>query len=85
MVVDEDCGIPTALVEDCRSYSEGGPLAQSDPRSVLLSMSEYNKSQNYELYGESIYNSAMCLVVALAPGRAAESASPGGVGRHEHM
>lgn len=52
LVVDEDCGIPTSLVENYRAYHESGPLAQSDPRSILLSMSEYDK-QSYDVYGES--------------------------------
>lgn len=52
LVVDEDCGIPTSIVEDYRAFSESGPLAQSDPRALVLSMSEYDKSQNYDVYGE---------------------------------
>ncbi|KXT08765.1 hypothetical protein AC579_4930 [Pseudocercospora musae] len=50
LVVDEDCGIPTSLVEPYRSSNDSGPLAQSDPRSCLLSMSEYDKAQSYEVY-----------------------------------
>jgi hypothetical protein len=53
VVVDEDCGIPASLVDSYRAYSEAGPLAQSDPRSVLLSMSEYDKNQFHDVYGES--------------------------------
>ncbi|KXT04513.1 hypothetical protein AC578_8630 [Pseudocercospora eumusae] len=50
LVVDEDCGIPTSLVESHRSSNDSGPLAPSDPRSYLLSMSEYDKAQSYEVY-----------------------------------
>ena len=52
-VVDEDCGIPVSIVENYQSFTELGPLAHSDPRSLLLSMSEYDKPQHYEVYGES--------------------------------
>lgn len=51
VVVDEDCGIPTSLLESYRGFQEHGPLAQTDPRSLLLSMSEYDKSQIYDVYG----------------------------------
>ena len=53
-MVDEDCGIPTSIVDNYRAYQDNGPLAQSDPHLELLSMSEYDKAQNYNLYGESI-------------------------------
>lgn len=67
VVVDEDCGIPTSIVESYRGYYDNGPLAQSDPRSLLLSMSEYDKSQGYEnVYGKS--GSHTCLVASV-PGR----------------
>jgi hypothetical protein len=67
-VVDEDCGIPVSLVENYRGFNENGPLAHSDPRSVLLSMSEYDKSQSYDVYGTS---STYDLVAASEPGKAA--------------
>jgi hypothetical protein len=52
-VVDDDCGIPESLLDAYRIYNnEVGPLAQSDPRSLLLSMSEYDKTQNYDVYGK---------------------------------
>lgn len=50
-MVDEDCGTPTSLVENYRAYNGKGPLAQSDPREYLLSMSEYDKAQAYDVYG----------------------------------
>lgn len=53
LVVDEDCGIPTTLVEHYRSHTEAGSLAQQDPRTYLLSMSEYDKAQSYDVYGMS--------------------------------
>ena len=74
LVVDEDCGIPTSVVENHRAYYEAGPLAQSDPRSFLLSMSEYDKAQVYDVYGEcqsfiSISRATVgCLMVASNPG-----------------
>ncbi|KAF2771824.1 hypothetical protein EJ03DRAFT_9591 [Teratosphaeria nubilosa] len=52
LIVDEDCGIPTSVVESYRSHGDNGPLAQSDPRGYLLSMSEYEKPQAYDVYGE---------------------------------
>ena len=51
VVVDEDCGISTSLVDCYRALYDSGPGAQSDPRSYLLSMSEYDKSQAYDVYG----------------------------------
>jgi len=60
IVVDEDCGVPTAVVENFRPFHEGGPLAQSDPRSVFLSMSEYDNKQNYDVYGELQAPSLLC-------------------------
>ncbi|EME47753.1 hypothetical protein DOTSEDRAFT_69633 [Dothistroma septosporum NZE10] len=50
LVVDEDCGISASLVESYRAYNEKGPSAQSDPREYLLSMSEYDKAQAYDVY-----------------------------------
>ncbi|CAK4033931.1 Hypothetical predicted protein [Lecanosticta acicola] len=51
VVVDEDCGIPTSVVENYRAFTESGPLAQADPRSYLLSMSEYHDSKAaYDVY-----------------------------------
>nr|POE67115.1 hypothetical protein CFP56_72673 [Quercus suber] len=50
VVVDEDCGIPISVVENFRAYPDSGQFARSDPRSLLLSMSEYDKSQGY-VYG----------------------------------
>ncbi|CAK1361109.1 hypothetical protein CB0940_03482 [Cercospora beticola] len=50
LVVDEDCGIPSSLVESYRSRTETGPRAQQDPRSYLLSMSDYDKTQSYDVY-----------------------------------
>ena len=41
-----------SLVENYRGFHDNGPLAHSDPRSVLLSMSEYDKPQSYDVYGE---------------------------------
>lgn len=52
LIVDEDTGIPTSVVETYQAYQDNGPLAQSDPRSLLLSMSENSKSQNFNVYGE---------------------------------
>lgn len=66
MVVDEDCGIPTSVVESYRSYNDRGPLAQTDPRSYLLSMSEYDKPHSYNVYGK--FASLMCLVASV-PGK----------------
>lgn len=54
MVVDEDCGIPTSVLDSYRSHREHGPLAQFDPRGLLLSMSEYSKAPNYDLYGKCL-------------------------------
>lgn len=64
LVVDEDCGIPTSVVEDYRAFSDNGPLAQTDPRALVLSMSEYNKPQNYEVYGEWQTRDPSCTAVA---------------------
>lgn len=69
MVVDEDCGVPTSVVESYRSCNDSGPLAQTDPRSYLLSMSEYDKSHSYNVYGKSA--SLMCLSVCLRTGEGA--------------
>ncbi|KAH9844954.1 regulator medusa [Teratosphaeria destructans] len=51
LIVDEDCGIPTSIVDSYHSHGDNGPLAQSDPRGYLLSMSEYEKPQAYDVYG----------------------------------
>ncbi|KAK3619572.1 hypothetical protein LTR56_014794 [Elasticomyces elasticus] len=48
IVVDEDCGIPAAVVDSYRAGFDNGPLALSDPRTLLLSMSEYNKQAGYD-------------------------------------
>ncbi|KAK5156183.1 hypothetical protein LTS14_005070 [Recurvomyces mirabilis] len=48
VVVDEDCGIPASIVENYRASPDNGATAQSDPRSYLLSMSEFNKQQGYD-------------------------------------
>nr|POE94664.1 hypothetical protein CFP56_16901 [Quercus suber] len=47
VVVDEDCGIPISIIEDNSAYPDTGESARSDPRSLLLSMSEYGKPQSY--------------------------------------
>ena len=61
-MVDEECGIPTSLVEKHRaSSSDSGPLAHSDPRSFLLSMSEYDKTQAYNFYGECCLFASMSI------------------------
>lgn len=53
VVVDEDCGIPVSLVESFRAYNDVGQLVYSDPRSVLLSMSDYGQKQHYDdVYGK---------------------------------
>lgn len=44
--------MPPSIVENYRDFSESGPLAQSDPRALLLSMSEFDKTQNYNVYGK---------------------------------
>lgn len=49
--MDEDCGIPTSVVENYQSES-GQLVAASDPRSYLLSMSEYDHHKAYDVYGE---------------------------------
>ena len=56
VVVDEDCGIPTSVVESFRGFHDGGPLGQSDPRTFFLSMSEYDKPQSYDVYGEFTFS-----------------------------
>ncbi|KAF2212975.1 hypothetical protein CERZMDRAFT_40190, partial [Cercospora zeae-maydis SCOH1-5] len=50
LVVGEDCGIPSSLVESYRSRTETGPRAQHDQRSYLLSMSDYDKAHSYDVY-----------------------------------
>ncbi|KAI7288882.1 hypothetical protein KC315_g20135, partial [Hortaea werneckii] len=50
VVVDEDCGVPTSLVESYRSFQGNGPLAPFDPQELLMSMSEYDKPQTYDVY-----------------------------------
>ncbi|KAI7187950.1 hypothetical protein KC363_g5727 [Hortaea werneckii] len=50
VVVDEDCGVPTSIVESYRSFQDNGPLAQLDPEGLLMSMSEYDKPQTYDVY-----------------------------------
>lgn len=52
VIVDEDCGIPTTVVDSYREHYEAGPLGPSDPQALLLSMSEYNKPPSYDVYGE---------------------------------
>ena len=54
VIVDEDCGIPATVVDNYREHFDVGPLGPSDPQALLLSMSEYNKPQNYDVYGEFI-------------------------------
>lgn len=51
-VVDEDYGIPGSLVENHQACNGVGPLAQSDPRSLFLSMSEYDKPPYHDVYGK---------------------------------
>ncbi len=53
MVVDEDCGIAQSLVDGYQIYSEVGPLAHTDQKTVLSSMSEFDKAQEY-VYGKFI-------------------------------
>ncbi|GAB7359042.1 hypothetical protein MBLNU230_g5114t1 [Neophaeotheca triangularis] len=56
LIVDEDTGIPTELYETCQGHGDqGGLLSPSDPRTLLLSMSGYDKPQNYDVYD---YNQA---------------------------
>lgn len=50
-MVDEDCGVPTSIVESYRSFQDDGPLAPLDPQGLLMSMSEYDKPQTYDVYG----------------------------------
>jgi hypothetical protein len=81
VVVDEDCGIPTSIVESYQVYSENnenGPLAQSDPRSILLSMSEYDKPQAYDVYGGKFkFNPASDRTRALLPHPRIDHPRPG--------
>ncbi|KAK0894880.1 hypothetical protein LTR91_023929 [Friedmanniomyces endolithicus] len=48
LIVDEDYGIPSAVIDNYRAGHDNGPLARLDPRSLLLSMSEYNKPPGYD-------------------------------------
>ena len=43
--------MPTSLVESYRSFQDNGPLAPFDPQELLMSMSEYDKPQTYDVYG----------------------------------
>jgi len=50
-VVDEECSIPTSIVESHRIHYDNGPPAQADPRSYVLSMSDYDgKAHAYDVY-----------------------------------
>ncbi|WPG97849.1 Hypothetical protein R9X50_00063100 [Acrodontium crateriforme] len=56
VVVDDDCGVPTSVVENYQENNDSGPAGQFDPQSLSLSMSEYDKSQAYSVYSD--YNEA---------------------------
>lgn len=60
-IVDEDIGIPSSLIDEYRTSSESGPTGPADPRSLLLSMSEYDKTQSYDQYGKSFASHRICL------------------------
>ena len=51
VIVDEDCGIPTSVIDNYREEYDSGPLGPSDPRTLLLSMSDYKQPQSYDVYG----------------------------------
>jgi hypothetical protein len=77
VVVDEDCGIPVSLVESYRSYEGVGPLALSDPRSVLLSMSDYPQKQHYDdVYGESVIPALQLITTVMPEDRRLNSEAP---------
>ena len=67
LVVDEDRGSPTLLVESFRPLEDGGPLASSDPRSLFLSMSEYEDKANYDVYGKFAGNPPQHVMVEHVP------------------
>lgn len=52
MIVDEDCGIPTSVIDSYREEYDSGPLGPTDPRTLLLSMSDYKQPQSFDVYGK---------------------------------
>lgn len=85
-MVDEECSIPTSLVESHRSHHDNGPPAQADPRNYVLSMSDYDgKAHAYDVYGECI-SLVMNVMVTTSHGCLSRCgightrASPAGVG-----
>jgi hypothetical protein len=51
VIVDEDCGIPTSVIDNYREEYDSGPLGPLDPRTLQLSMSDYKQPQSYDVYG----------------------------------
>lgn len=51
------------MIDSYREDYDAGPLGPTDPRTLLLSMSDYKQPQNYEVYGEC----CLSLVGALPP------------------
>lgn len=54
VIVDEDCGIPTSVIDSYREEYDSGPLGPTDPRTLLLSMSDYKQPQSYDVYGKFV-------------------------------
>jgi hypothetical protein len=55
VIVDEDCGIPTSVIDSYREEYDSGPLGPTDPRTLLLSMSDYKQPQSFDVYGKSYF------------------------------
>ena len=51
------------MIDSYREDYDAGPLGPTDPRTLLLSMSDYKQPQNYEVYGKC----CLSLVGALPP------------------
>jgi hypothetical protein len=53
VIVDGDCGIPTSIIDSYREEYDSRPLGPTDPRMLLLSMSDYKQPQSFDVYGKS--------------------------------